>query len=117
MEASIALSKPGSAAAAPASKFLTQLQKAALRHGHAESAAAHMVDTCRRFILFHGTKHPQEMGRSEVSAYLQHIAKTQKDPLRGIATAHAALEFLYATFLQRDLGDREKVSGPFLGSS
>ena len=85
---------PGATTATP-SKFLTQVHDAAKRHGHAEVVAGEMVNWCRRFILFHGTKHPQEMGRTEVIAYLEHVAKTEKDPLRGIASAHGAIEFLY----------------------
>jgi hypothetical protein len=53
------------------SRFLTQLREAALRHGHLEQAADAMVAWTRRFILFHGTRHPQEMGRSEAAAYLE----------------------------------------------
>ena len=45
------------------------------------------------------------MGQLEVSAYLQHVAKTAQDPLRGIAAAHGAMEFLYDIFLQRNLGE------------
>jgi integron integrase len=87
------------------SRFLTQLREAALRHGHSEQAADAMVAWTRRFILFHGTRHPQEMGRSEAAAYLEHVAKTEKDVLRSIAEAHRGLEFLYTTYLQRDVGD------------
>ena len=101
-----AVSATGNPGVAPApSKFLTQLNDAATRHGHPETVAGQMVNWCRRFILFHGTKHPQEMGRTEVNAYLEHVAKSEKDPLRGIAAAHAAMEFLSEIFLQRDLGD------------
>jgi integron integrase len=87
------------------SRFLTQLREAALRHGHSEQAADAIVAWTRRFILFHGTRHPQEMGRSEAAAYLEHVAKTEKDVLRSIAEAHRGLEFLYTTYLQRDVGD------------
>lgn len=76
-----------------------------MRHGHAEQVASEVVHWCRRYILFHGKKHPQEMGLMEVNGFLAHVAKTEKDALRGIAAAHQALDFLYPVFLQRDLGD------------
>src|SRR5438067_171708 len=101
MNATTVAGNPGAAIARP-SKFLTQLQDAAVRHGHAETVAGEMVQWCRRFILFNGAKHPQELGRMEVKAYLEHVAKTEKDPLRGIAAAHGAMEFLYDIFLQRN---------------
>jgi site-specific recombinase XerD len=32
------------------------------------------VQWIRRFILFHGKRHPQEMGAAEVTAFLTHLA-------------------------------------------
>lgn len=60
------------------SKFLTHLGDAARRHGHADVAADELVLWCRRFILFHGKQHPQEMGRAEIGIYLEHVAKTKR---------------------------------------
>lgn len=34
-----------------------------------------MAQWCRAFILFHGKKHPQEMGNEEIAAHLDHVAK------------------------------------------
>ena len=102
---STVLTTPVSPSTPAPSKFLTQVQDAARRHGHTEAVAVEMVEWCRRFILFHSKQHPQEMGRSEVGTYLEHVAKTEKDALRAIAAARAALEFLYTTFLQRELGE------------
>jgi integron integrase len=87
------------------SKFLTQVQQAAVRHGHPEAGAEAIAGWCRRLILFYGKQHPQEMGRTEVATYLEQVAKTEKDALAAIAAARAALDFLYATFLQRNLGE------------
>ena len=87
------------------SRFLTQLEEAARRHGFSKDQARELVQRCRRFILFEGKQHPREIGRSEVMAFLEHVAKTDKEPLRGIAAARGALEFLYGPFLQRDLGE------------
>src|SRR5450755_4240742 len=54
------------------------------------------VDWIRRFILFHGKRHPQDMGAAEVGAFLTHLAVN-----RGVAAAtqmqaKSALLFLYA---------------------
>ena len=49
------------------SKFLSQLEQAAMRHGHAEADANGIAGWVRRFILFHATQHAQEMGRAEVA--------------------------------------------------
>jgi hypothetical protein len=32
------------------------------------------VDWARRFVLFHGKRHPREMGALEVTAFLTHLA-------------------------------------------
>lgn len=32
------------------------------------------VDWARRFILFHGKRHPKDMGAEEVTAFLSHLA-------------------------------------------
>jgi integron integrase len=32
------------------------------------------IDWIRRFILFHGKRHPNEMGEQEISAFLAHLA-------------------------------------------
>ena len=85
--------------------FLTQLQEAAIRHGHPEATALEMIGWCRRFILFHGKKHPQEMGQTEAGLFLDHVAKTEELALRAIAAARGALEFVYTIFLQRELGE------------
>ena len=62
------------------------------------------MDWVRRFILFHGKRHPQDMGAAEVRAFLEslvlerHVAiATQKEALN-------ALGFLYEQFLRQKLG-------------
>lgn len=85
------------------SPFLTQLQLAALAHGHSEATTADIVQWCRRLILFHGKKHPQQMQRAEVGVFLEHVARSENDPLCAIRAAHAALEFLFAIFLRSPL--------------
>ncbi|MEJ8568391.1 integron integrase [Elongatibacter sediminis] len=61
------------------------------------------LEWIRRFILFHGKRHPAEMGKVEVEAFLTHLAVN-----RGVAPStqnqalHAVL-FLYAQVLGVDL--------------
>jgi len=61
------------------------------------------VKWARRFILFHGKRHPLEMGAQEVSAFLGHLAAE-----RGVAAAtqnqaKAAILFLYRQVLGVEL--------------
>lgn len=58
----------------------------------------------RRYILFHGKRHPQEMGGPEVAAFLNDLASG-----RGVAAATQnqalnGLLFLYEVVLERKLG-------------
>ena len=43
------------------------------RHYSIRTESAY-TDWARRFILFHGKRHPQEMGAAEVEAFLTHLA-------------------------------------------
>lgn len=61
------------------------------------------VDWARRYILFHGKRHPRELGAAEVEAFLSYLANE-----RGVAAsthqqALAALLFLYGEVLGIDL--------------
>ncbi len=59
----------------------------------------------RRYILFHAKRHPRELGPSDVSSFLEHVAKTGKDPLGCLEQAHEALVFLYEGMLHVRLGE------------
>jgi integron integrase len=67
---------------------------------------------CRAFIRFHGLRHPAEMGRTEVEAFLTYLAAE-----RGLATAThrqalSALLFLYGKVLERDLPWMQQIGRP-----
>src|SRR4051794_30854600 len=57
----------------------------------------------RRFILFHGVRHPQEMAEPEVNAFLTHLAVEGRVSASTQNQALAALLFLYAHVLGRPL--------------
>jgi integron integrase len=57
----------------------------------------------RRFILFHGKRHPDTMGEPEVSAFLSSLATTRNVSASTQNQALAALLFLYADVLARTL--------------
>ena len=61
------------------------------------------VDWARRFILFHGKRHPNEMGAAEVSAFLGHLAVERQVAASTQNQAKAALLFLYRVGLGQDL--------------
>jgi site-specific recombinase XerD len=57
----------------------------------------------RRFILFHGKRHPEEMGAPEIEAFLTHLAvRRHVSPGTQNQALHALL-FLYRGVLELDL--------------
>ncbi len=63
----------------------------------------------RRFILFHGKRHPESMGEPEVSAFLSHLAVDRNVAASTQNKALSAILFLYTHVLGRDLDWLEGV--------
>jgi integron integrase len=61
------------------------------------------VDWVRRFILFHGKRHPRVMGAVEIQAFLNHLAVERQISPSTQNQAKAALLFLYRELLQVEL--------------
>ncbi len=57
------------------------------------------VSTIRRFILYHGKRHPREMGTDEIRQYLSHLATAGQVAASTQNVALAALLFLYREVL------------------
>jgi integron integrase len=67
------------------------------------------VDWIRRFIVFHGKRHPREMGAGEVRAFLTHLATERKVSASTQNQALSAMLFLYEHVLEVELGWIEGV--------
>lgn len=65
-----------------------------------EDAYLHWI---RRFIFFHGKKHPREMGGPQVEAFLSHLATAGRVAASTQNQALSALLFLYREVLQVEL--------------
>ncbi len=61
------------------------------------------VQWAKRFILFHGKRHPDEMGEAEIVAFLNHLAVASQVAASTQNQALSALIFLYKVVLDRDL--------------
>lgn len=96
-----AVSPPAAQAAAP--RLLDQVRAAIrLRHYALRTEQAY-VDWVRRYVLFHGKRHPREMGAAEVEAFLSHLASARGVAAATQGQARAALLFLYKEVLHVDL--------------
>jgi hypothetical protein len=67
------------------------------------------VGWIRKFILFHGKRHPAEMKEGEVVAFLSHLANHAKVTASTQNQAFSALLFLYRHVLKQELGEIEGV--------
>jgi integron integrase len=63
----------------------------------------------RRFILFHGKRHPVEMGEPEVTQFLSALASERHVSASTQNQALSALLFLYADVLGRDLDWLDRI--------
>ena len=100
----------GGGAAAPPPKLLDRMRiHLRTRHYSMRTEEAY-VDWARRFILFHGKRHPQEMGAPEVEAFLSHLAVERKVSASTQNQAKAALLYLYKQVLDIDLPWLDEVA-------
>ena len=84
-------------------KLLDQVRgQLRLRHYSPRTEAAY-VQWIRRFILFHGKKHPLTLGTRHVAVFLTHLATQEGVSASTQNQALNALMFLYSQVLNRDL--------------
>lgn len=83
-------------------------EKIRLKHYSIRTEQAY-VDWARRFVVFHGKRHPREMSASEVEAFLTHLAVERKVSASTQNQARSALLFLYREVLDIELPWLEHV--------
>jgi integron integrase len=105
-------SNPATGAGAPRPRLLDRVRGALrLRHYSRRTEEAY-VYWARRFILFHGKRHPDEMGAGEVTAFLNHLAIEGEVAASTQNQALSALVFLYRHVLGRDDEEFEGLVRP-----
>src|SRR5205809_3193568 len=73
------------------------------------------LDWIRRFILFHGKRHPRELGEREITEFLIDLASHRRVAASTQNQALSALLFLYQQFVERKRGRLDgalRASGP-----
>jgi integron integrase len=90
-------------------KLLTRVRDAIrVRHYSIRTEQAYL-DWIRRYILFHGKRHPSEMGKAEVESFLSHLAVERSVSASTQGQAKSAILFLYRHVLSIDLPWLEDV--------
>jgi len=84
-------------------KLLDQLRAAVRTRHYSIRTETAYADWARRFILFHGKRHPRDMGGDEVTAFLSYLANERKVSASTQNQAKSALLFLYKQVLDVEL--------------
>lgn len=86
-----------------APRLLDQVrQQVRVKHYSIRTETAY-VDWIKRFVLFHGKRHPRDMGGPEVEAFLTHLAMQRNVAASTQNQALAAILFLYREVLDVEL--------------
>jgi integron integrase len=88
---------------APRIKLLDQVREAIRVRHYSYRTEKQYVAWVRRYIRFHGLRHPSTLGAVEVTAFLTHLAVERQVAAATQNQALAALLFLYKSVLELDL--------------
>lgn len=83
-------------------RLLEQVRLAIRSRHYSPKTERVYVGWVKRFILFHGKRHPAEMGEREVAQFLSSLATRDKVSASTQNQALSALVFLYRVVLRRD---------------
>ena len=86
-----------------APKLLDRVRETMRTSRYSPRTEAAYVDWIKRYIRFHGIRHPQEMGADEVKAFLSHLATQMNVAASTQNQAFSALLFLYQDVLKKQL--------------
>lgn len=80
----------GASASVQPPRLLDQLREAARARGDSATSVEVLASWARAYILFHDKKHPATLGLAEVTHFLEHVVKTEADPLPALAMTRSA---------------------------
>ena len=87
------------------SPFLREVREIMRVQHYAIRTEQAYVEWIKRFILFHKKRHPDEMGESEIAAFLTHLVVDRNVAPATQGQALNALIFLYRKVLNRPMGE------------
>lgn len=93
----------------PPRKLLDQVRDAIRVRHYSLKTEESYIGWIRRYILFHGKRHPRELGGTEVTAFLSQLATHGQVAASTQNQALAAILFLYRHVLEADLPWLENV--------
>lgn len=87
-----------------APKLLDQVRLTCQRKGYSIHTARAYVGWVRRYVLFHGTRHPCKLDARHVEAFLSYLAADREVAASTQNQALSALAFLYREVLEIEIG-------------
>jgi integron integrase len=90
-------------------KLLDQVRDVIHRKHYSIRTEQAYIDWIKRFIIYHGKRHPGEMAEEEVAEFLTHLARDLNVAASTQNQALSALLFLYKEVLKHEIGWLEKV--------
>ena len=90
-------------------RLLDQVRHAMRARHYSPRTERSYISWIRQYILFHGKRHPNEMDKPEITAFLSHLASRRKVSASTQAQALSALLFLYRAVLGRDVAWLEGI--------
>jgi site-specific recombinase XerD len=85
-------------------KLLEQVRNAVRTRHYSLRTEEAYVRWIKRFILFHGKRHPRDMGVREVQQFLTYLAVERHVAASTQSQALSAILFLYQVVLEQDIG-------------
>lgn len=82
------------------SAFLSSVEQFMYSQSYAESTIKAYVLWIRRYISFHGRRHPASMGQSQVEEFISYLVLEKKVATKTQVLASSALDFLYKEFIK-----------------
>ena len=93
----------------PPKKLLDQVRDAIRLKHYAYRTEKTYVQWIRRYIIFHNKRHPKEIGKAEIEAFLTHLAVEGQVSASTQNQALSALLFLYREVLNLDMAGIDAV--------
>ena len=84
-------------------RLLDQVRDAIRSRHYSLRTEQSYIQWIRRYIYFHGKRHPEDMGEEEISSFLTHLAVDRKVSASTQNQALSALLFLYKQVLAINL--------------
>jgi integron integrase len=97
------LSHPAGSSPAPKPRLLDRVRQALRARHYSRRTEKAYVAWIRRYVFFHGKRHPDQLGSADVTRFLSHLAIRREVSASTQNQAFSALLFLYRVVLERRL--------------